>query len=96
MGCDQLVTECDLYNGTVTGDVACSINANTGASANHAGPTVLTLNDKCVCVGGGTEFVSGFQNTGRGWWNECEIAATLRTGDSMKANLALFTIRSSS
>ena len=33
------------------------------------------------------------QNTGRGWWNESEIAATLRTpcgGDSTKANLVVY------
>lgn len=33
-----------------------------------------------------------FQNTGFGWWNEGEIAETLRTpggGDSTKANLIL-------
>ncbi len=34
--------------------------------------------------------VACFQNTGRGWWNESETAATVRTacgGDSVKANL---------
>ncbi len=33
---------------------------------------------------------NGFQNTGQGWWNDEEIAATLRTpcgGDSTKANV---------
>ena len=33
-----------------------------------------------------------FQNTGQGWWNQDDIAQTLRTpcgGDSMKANLIL-------
>lgn len=36
--------------------------------------------------------VGTFQNTGRGWWNESEVAATVRTpcgGDSVKANLAV-------
>lgn len=36
-----------------------------------------------------------FQNTGRGWWNEGDIAETLRTpcgGDSMKANVIMVTI----
>ena len=36
------------------------------------------------------EVVATFQNTGRGWWNESDVAATLRTpcgGDSTKANL---------
>ena len=31
---------CDLYNGSITGDRAAALNANTGASANHAGPSV--------------------------------------------------------
>ena len=31
----------DLYNGSVTGNKCCSLNANTGASANHAGPSVI-------------------------------------------------------
>lgn len=32
---------CDLYNFALTGEVACALNANTGLSANHAGPSVL-------------------------------------------------------
>jgi DNA (cytosine-5)-methyltransferase 1 len=31
----------DVYNGTMTGDVAATLNASTGASANHSGPSVL-------------------------------------------------------
>ena len=31
----------DLYNLAVTGDVAATLNANSGQSANHAGPTVM-------------------------------------------------------
>jgi len=31
---------CDLYNFTVSGDKAVTLNANSGQSANHAGPTV--------------------------------------------------------
>jgi hypothetical protein len=31
----------DVYNGTITGDVAATLNASTGASANHSGPQVL-------------------------------------------------------
>ena len=31
-----------MYNGSLTGDVAVSLNANTGLSANHAGPSVLS------------------------------------------------------
>ena len=37
---------CDLYNGTITGDTAVTLTANTCASANHAGPTLLILNDQ--------------------------------------------------
>lgn len=32
---------CDLYNFALTGGVACTLNANTGLGANHAGPSVL-------------------------------------------------------
>lgn len=38
----------DLHNGTVTGDRCCSLNANTGASANHAGPSVLCVEGHIV------------------------------------------------
>ena len=41
-------------------------------------------------TGGRAETASTFQNTGRGWWNESDIGATLRTprgGDAVKANL---------
>lgn len=37
---------CDLYNFSITGDTACNMNANSNMSANHAGPTLLILNDK--------------------------------------------------
>lgn len=36
----------DVYNGSITGDVAATIGANTGQSANHAGPTVLAAGFK--------------------------------------------------
>ena len=36
----------DLYNFAVTGDKACNMNANSNMSANHAGPTLLILNDQ--------------------------------------------------
>lgn len=32
---------CDLYNGAVSGDKAVTLTANAGASATHAGPTVM-------------------------------------------------------
>lgn len=35
------VVGCDLYNFALTGEVACTLNANTGLGANHAGPSVL-------------------------------------------------------
>lgn len=49
----------DLYNGTVTGDRCCSLNANTGASANHAGPSI-------ICIEGHVVDRNTSQN-GRGW-----------------------------
>jgi len=42
----HIVLGCDLYNGVVTGSVACNMNANSNASANHAGPSILILNDQ--------------------------------------------------
>lgn len=35
------VVGCDVYNLTLTGGTACSLTANTGQSATHAGPSVL-------------------------------------------------------
>lgn len=46
----------DLYNFAVSGDKAVTLNANSGLSANHAGPTVAipyTLKIRCGCEGGG-------------------------------------------
>lgn len=43
---DDSVIGCDLYNGTITGQTTCALTANTGASANHAGPSVIVLNDQ--------------------------------------------------
>lgn len=62
----------------------------TGGNCTAQGPCWY----KDICP---TEKASGvhavcFQNTGQGWWNEDDIAETLRTpcgGDSMKANLVL-------
>ena len=42
----HIVVGCDLYNGVMTGDTACNMNANSNASANHAGPSILILNDQ--------------------------------------------------
>ena len=42
----QTFVALDLYNVATTGDVAVTINANSGTSANHAGPTVLTVGFK--------------------------------------------------
>lgn len=75
-------------------DVARTIDANGSNPGGYQGGDIVV-----VCqepdVGGGiaTEYLAGFQNTGRGWWNRCETAETLRTpcgGDSTKANLVLF------
>lgn len=46
----------DLYNFSVSGDIAVTLNANSGQSANHAGPTVAvpyTLKIRSGCEGGG-------------------------------------------
>lgn len=46
----------DLYNFSVSGDSAVTLNANSGQSANHAGPTVAvpyTLKIRSGCEGGG-------------------------------------------
>lgn len=56
---------CDLYNFLITGEVSASLNANTGLSANHAGPSILILNDQ----GGSVMSVSE------------DTAATLRAQD---------------
>lgn len=39
------VVGCDLYNGVISGDIACCLNANTGTGSNHAGPTLLIVSD---------------------------------------------------
>lgn len=33
----------DLYNGIITGETAATLNANSGASGSHAGPTILAF-----------------------------------------------------
>ena len=33
----------DLYNGIITGETAVTLNANSGVSGNHAGPTILAF-----------------------------------------------------
>ena len=38
-----IVQGVDAYNGAVTGEVAASLNANSGTSANHAGPAVMSV-----------------------------------------------------
>lgn len=43
---NHVVLGCDLYNGQITGGIACNMNANSNASANHAGPSLLILNDQ--------------------------------------------------
>ncbi|MBQ6906197.1 MAG: DNA cytosine methyltransferase [Clostridia bacterium] len=40
VGANDSAVGCDLYNHTLTGDKAVTLNANSGTSANHAGPTV--------------------------------------------------------
>lgn len=43
---NHVVLGVDLYNGQITGNKACNMNANSNASANHAGPSMLILNDQ--------------------------------------------------
>jgi DNA (cytosine-5)-methyltransferase 1 len=57
-----------------------------GVSDNGIGYTLTAADRHAVC----------YQNTGRGWWNQSEIAETLRTpsgGDSTKANLVSFAVQ---
>ena len=54
--------------------------------------TLAARHDSSPCVGRGQNVIC-VQNTGRGWWNESEVAQTLRTpigGDSTKANLVVY------
>lgn len=56
----------------------------------ECGETAPTLQSRMGT--GGNQIPLTFQNTGRGWWNQTDTAATIRTpcgGDSTKANLAL-------
>ena len=46
---------CDLYNGQLTGDKMATINANSGASANHAGPSVIFPINTMVATRGGKD-----------------------------------------
>ena len=78
------------------------------AVENHPNDSRVTLSDDGIVqsltsrmgTGGGnvplTLICKCFQNTGQGWWNEGEIAETLRTpcgGDSTKANLVVMADR---
>lgn len=62
----------------------------TGANCTAQGPCVYK--DICPTEKAGGVHAVCFQNTGHGWWNQDDIAQTLRTpcgGDSMKANLVM-------
>jgi DNA (cytosine-5)-methyltransferase 1 len=91
----------DAYN-QLTGDISKTLNTgvdydHTGcvcydARGNGDGETVPTLTGDHQNRVTDYTAVACFQNTGRGWWNESEVAATVRTpcgGDSVKANLAV-------
>ena len=43
---DSSVIGCDVYNGQLTGDKSVTLTANSCVSANHAGPSVIVLNDQ--------------------------------------------------
>lgn len=58
-----------------------TLNGQMGTGGNNT-PMVMQAVDSGA--------IAAFQNTGRGWWNESDVAATLRTacgGDATKANL---------
>lgn len=74
-----------------------SMSSNSMKSANphsgfHAEPVAKTLQASASpCIDRGQNFVC-LQNTSYGWWNQGDIAETLRTpagGDSTKANLVV-------
>ena len=84
--------------------IAPTLNSRMGTGGNQV-PVMLAFNGRQDPVSGniaGTLDTCGpqinavldtaatFQNTGHGWWNESDVAATVRTpcgGDSVKANL---------
>lgn len=84
------------------------------AIENHPNDSRITMSDNGIVqsltsrmgTGGGNvplvlteRHIGCFQNTGQGWWNESEIAETLRTpcgGDSTKANLVAYERRNES
>lgn len=59
----------DLYSGTITDDTACTLTANTGASATHIGPSVM-------CSAG---FIPGNGAKAEGIGYEEEVSPTLRS-----------------
>lgn len=73
-----------------------SLGANSGGGQNRSGVcypnkarALCARHDSSPCADRGQNVVC-VQNTGQGWWNEGEVAETLRTpcgGDSTKANL---------
>lgn len=60
----------DAYNGYLTGEIATTLTANTGQSANHAGPSVMTA---------GFSFGQSAKAMGIGWQEEC--SPTIRGGE---------------
>lgn len=44
MGAHLVVLGCDVYNFEETGNIACCLNASSGASSTHSGPSVLIQN----------------------------------------------------
>lgn len=78
---------------TITGDhqnrvtdytALCVGNGQANQSVSDKAGALNTMHDQRA--------VMCFQNTGRGWWNESDVGATIRTpcgGDSTKANLTI-------
>lgn len=40
----------DVYNLTLTGDTACTLNATSGSSSTHSGPTILDMTHACDVI----------------------------------------------
>ena len=80
-----LSTDAHCGGGVMTNKAICIGNGQINMATNITEEVSQTLN----CMHDPMAVLC-FQNTGHGWWNESEVAATLRTpcgGDSVKANL---------
>lgn len=77
---------------TITGDHQSRVTDYTALCIGNGQADQLRVSEKAGALNcmHDQQAVMCFQNTGRGWWNESETGATVRTpcgGDSVKANL---------